>query len=98
MDESPHYETLPNFPLPNSYSIVAPFAADIDTTYTGSVQYTDFTSDYNSYIIAVTSFINSEIDNEYIFSAASMMVVEWNTVPKHSQSSVSIFFVESSSI
>ena len=90
MDEPPPYETLPNFPLPNSSSIVAPFAADIDTTLAGSVRYTDFSSAYNSHIIAVTSFVNAEIDNEYVFSAASMMVVEWNTVPKDSQSTVSV--------
>ena len=82
------YDTLPNFPLPNSDSIVAPFGADSDTTQTGSVRYTHLTSGSYSDLEAVTSFINSQI-NSFYFSGSDMMIVEWDAVPQYSESSVS---------
>ena len=84
------YDALPNFPLPNSDSIVAPFAADIDTTQAGSVQYTHLTSDssHSQDLNTVTLFINSQTNN-YDFSGYELMIVEWDAVPLHSESSVS---------
>ena len=83
------YDALPNFPLPNSDSIVAPFAANIDTTYTGSVRYTNLTSPNLFELDAINSFINSQAGS-YVFSGANMIVVEWDTVPQHFESSVSV--------
>ena len=86
------YVTLPNFPLPNSNSVVAPFAADIDTSHGGSVRYTNFSS-FQSDLEDVNSFINSQIDGGQFsyseFYGTEMMVVEWDNVPKDLESSVS---------
>ena len=83
------YEFLPNFPLPNADPIVAPFAANIDTTVTGSVRYTNLTSDHYSDRDDVSSFINSQT-NDYLFTGSDMMIVEWDAVPQYnSQTSVS---------
>ena len=83
------YDTLPNFSLPNSDSIVAPFAADIDTTQAGSVKYTNFTSSHSQDLDTVTSFINSQA-NSFDFSGSDMRVVEWEAVPQYFVSSVGV--------
>ena len=78
MGERPQYSSLGNFPGPSSYSVVAPFAADIDITRTGSVKYTQFTTSDSSQINRVSSFIRFQTGDS--FSGTRMMVAEWNVV------------------
>ena len=73
-------------PGPSSNLLVAPFAADIDTTRRGSVKYTQFTTS-DSQMNTVSSFIRSETGNS--FYGTRMMVAEWNGVPKYQGSIVS---------
>ena len=87
MGETPQYSSLDNFPGPSSYSVVAPFAADIDTTSTGSVKYTEFTTSDYTQMDTVNSFIRSETGNT--FNGTRMMVAEWNGVPQDDRSIVS---------
>ena len=86
MGETPQYLSLDNFPGSSSYSVVAPFAADIDTTSTGSVKYTQFTTS-DSQMNTVSSFIRSKTDDS--FYGTRMMVAEWNGVPEYEGSIVS---------
>ena len=86
MGETPRYSSLNDIPGPSSYSVVAPFAADMDTTSRGSVEYTQFTtSDYE--INTVSSFIQYKTDDSFI--GTRMMVAEWNDIPKYQGSTVS---------
>ena len=87
MGETPQYLSLDNLPGPTSYSVVAPFAADIDTTRTGSVKYTQFTTSDSSQMDIVSSFIRSQTGNS--FYGTRMMVAEWNGVPEYEGSIVS---------
>ena len=87
MGETPQYSSLDNFPGSSSYSVVAPFAADIDTTRTGSVIYTQFTTSDSSQMFRVSSFIRSQTGNS--FYGTRMMVAEWNGVPEYERSIVS---------
>ena len=86
MGETPQYSSLDNFPGPSSYSVVAPFGADIDTTSRGSVKYTQFTTS-DSQMSRVSSFIRSQTGDS--FYGTRMMVAEWNGVPKYDGSIVS---------
>ena len=86
MGKTPKYPSLINFPGRFSYSVVAPFAADIDTTSTGSVKYTQFTTS-DPQMSRVSSFIRSKTGNS--FNGTRMMVAEWNGVPKYEGSIVS---------
>ena len=85
MGVTPPY-SLNDIPGPSSYSVVAPFAADIDTTRTGSVKYTQFTT-FDSQMNTVSTFIRSETGNS--FYGTRMMVAEWNGVPRDYGSTVS---------
>ena len=87
MGETPQYSSLDNFPGSSSYSVVAPFAADIDTTSRGSVKYTQFTTSDFTQMFRVSSFIRSQTSSS--FSGTRMMVAEWNGVPKYEGSIVS---------
>ena len=87
MGETPRYLSLVNFPGFSSYSVVAPFAADIDTTSRGSVKYTQFTTSDYTQMNTVSSFIRSQTGNS--FYGTRMMVAEWNGVPKYQGSIVS---------
>ena len=87
MGKTPQYSSLDNFPGSSSYSVVAPFAADIDTTRTGSVKYTEFTTSDSSQMDAVSSFIQFQTGDS--FNGTRMMVAEWNGVPKYEGSIVS---------
>ena len=80
MGGTPQYASLGNFPGPSSYSVVAPFAADMDTRSRGSVKYTRFTTS-DSQMSTVSSFIRSETGDS--FYGTRMMVAEWNDVPKY---------------
>ena len=87
MGERPQYSSLDNFSGSSSYSVVAPFAADMDTTGTGSVKYTQFTTSDSSQMSRVSTFIRFKTGNS--FSGTRMMVAEWNGVPKYEGSVVS---------
>ena len=81
MGETPQYSSLDKFPGPSSYSVVAPFAADIDTTSRGSVKYTQFTTPDTSQMSRVSSFIRSRTGRS--FYGTRMMMAEWNDVPEY---------------
>ena len=87
MGETPQYSSLDNFSGSSSYSVVAPFAADIDTTRRGSVKYTQFTTSDYTQMSTVSSFIRSETGDS--FYGTRMMVAEWNGVPEYGESIVS---------
>ena len=84
MGGTPQYSSLNSFPSSNSYSVVAPFAADIDTSSTGYVRYSE---SFNSQLTVVSELIRSETETS--FYGIWMLVAEWNGVPLYSQSSVS---------
>ena len=86
----PQHISSVSIPGSETYSIVAPYAADLDTTYEGTVIYSDFSSDDPS-MISVSSFIRNETGND--FYGTQMMVVEWNGVPLFSGNSVSIIII-----
>ena len=77
MGQTPEVYSLDNFPGPSSYSVVAPFAADIDTSSTGSVRYSESFS--STEIDQVSAHIRSETGA--YFYGTWMMVAEWNNVP-----------------
>ena len=87
MGGTPRYSSLDNFPGSSLYSVVAPFGADIDTTSTGSVKYTQFTTSDSFQMSRVSSFIRSQTGHS--FYGTRMMVAEWNGVPKYHRSIVS---------
>lgn len=91
MENTPQYDTLPDFPLSAADKIVAPFADHIDTSAGGSVRYTDFLQsyDYDSLIDDVSDFIQAHTGDKY-FYGARMMVAEWNNVPQFDGYSVSL--------
>ena len=85
MGKEPEYTSLSAFPGPSDYSVVAPFATDIDTSITGSVFYTE--SFYRWQINEVSELIRS--DTEPSFYGTWMLVAEWHGVPQLHGSSVS---------
>ena len=87
MGETPQFSSLKGLPGSSSYSVVAPFAADMDTSSKGSVKYAWFTTSDPSEINRVSTFIRSETGDS--FYGRAMMVAEWNDVPKHQGSTVS---------
>ena len=87
MGKTPQYSSLDNFPGSSSYSVVAPFAANIDTSRVGSVEYTEFTTSDYTQMSKVSTFIRSKTGNS--FSGTRMMVAEWRGVPKYERSIVS---------
>ena len=80
MGKTPQYASLGNFPGSSSLSVVAPFAADMDTRSRGSVKYTEFTTS-DSQMDTVSTFIQSETGDG--FYGTRMMVAEWRGVPKY---------------
>ena len=85
MGGTPQYTSLNSFSSFSSYSVVAPFAADITTSSTGYVRYSE--SFTNSQLTVVSELIRSETGTS--FYGKWMLVAEWNEVPLLSQSSVS---------
>ena len=75
--------------FPSSCSVVAPYAADVNTEIAGTVQYTDFDtySSTDPSMTNVSSFIRDETGDN--FYGTKMMVAEWNGVSKYNGSSVS---------
>ena len=88
MGGTPRYASLSTFPAPNSYSVVAPFASDIDTSSTGYVRYSE---SFNSQLSVVSEHIRSETGTS--FYGIWMLVAEWNGVPLLSRSFVSMLDV-----
>ena len=62
MGGTPRYASLSTFPAPNSYSVVAPFASDIDTSSTGYVHYSE---SFNSQLSVVSEHIRSETGTSF---------------------------------
>ena len=72
--------------------IVAPYAADVDTTYGGTVLFCDFdayTSSGAAMTYNVNDFIRSQTGDS--FSGTRIMVAEWREVPQWNQTTVSTF-------
>ena len=86
MGQIPVDSSLTQLPGSSSYSVVAPFAADIDTSSTGSVRYNESFS--STVMKEVSTYIRSK--SGVSFYGMWMLVAEWNGVPLSSQSSVSI--------
>ena len=85
MGETP-CSTAPSFP--SSCSIVAPYAANVNTEIAGTVKYTDFDT-YSSTGLSMTtvsSFIRNETGDS--FYGTKMMVAEWNGVSQYNGNSV----------
>ena len=87
---TPSEASLTRFSSSQSHSIIAPFAADIDTKYNGYVPYYIFTTG-TSYIETVDSYIRSELGVS--FYGTWMLVAEWRDVAQYGGSShtVSIY-------
>ena len=67
-------------------SIVAPYAADIDTSVTGTVRYTEFMSNRFN-LLDVSNFIEEETG--VTFEGTRMMVAEWDGVAQYNGDPVS---------
>ena len=78
----PQYVTPGDIPGCSAYSVVAPFSADIDTTRTGSVRYTQFTTS-DSQMNSVYIVASSDSSLVAAFMEPRMMVAEWRGVPKY---------------
>ena len=85
MGGTPQYTSLNSFSNFSSYSVVAPFAADIDTSSYGYVQYSE--SFTNSQLNVVSEHIRSETGTS--FYGQWMLVAEWKGVPLYSNFFVS---------
>ena len=93
MNKPPANKTIPSFPSVGSDKIVAPFAADIDTTSEGRVRYANFATYYGRELQVVAAFINSQIPNTEYFFGSTMMVAEWESVPRYGYGSVSLYYL-----
>ena len=87
MGEPPQQSSLDDIPGPSSYSVVAPFAGNIDTSSGGSVKYAQYTSSDYYQMRSVSRFIESQTID--IFSGTRMIVAEWSSVPQYGKSNVS---------
>ena len=87
MGQLPFFTPLPTGIPATSSLFVAPFAADSDTTRTGSVKYTQFTTSDSSQMSRVSSFVQSQTGD--VFYGTRMMVAEWDDVPRYQGSIVS---------
>ena len=81
----PTYESLDDFSSSTSYSVVAPFAADIDTSETGSIRYRVYQD--NIQLDTISSYIRSTL--RVSFNGSWMLVADWYFVPTTSSSTVS---------
>ena len=88
MGETPQYASLNTFSSFRSYSIVAPFAANIDTSSTGYVRYSE---SFSSQLSVVSEYIRSETVTS--FYGTWMLVAEWNGVPLLGISTVSMLLL-----
>ena len=88
MRETPRYASLSTFPSSSNYSVIAPFAADITTSNTGSVRYSEL---FDSQLSVVSEHIRFVEGNS--FNGTWMLVAEWNGVPLLSGSTVSMLII-----
>ena len=72
--------------IPGNINILAPYAADIDTSLGGNVNFTDFISS-DAEIDAVNIFIRAQTRNT--FSGKRILVTQWDHVPQHGGDPVS---------
>ena len=82
--------------IPGDAYIVSPYGADIDTTSTGTVRYSDSFFSLSSLISNVSSFIRSETGNS--FYGTKMMVAEWDSVPLFDRRTVSCVHLSQSTV
>ena len=66
--------------IPGDVDVVAPYAADIDTTFEGSVLYTDFISPQPDLRI-VSNFVRYQTRRSFL--GTRMVVAEWRDVPQN---------------
>ena len=87
MGAPPIHSSLDDIPGPSSYSVVAPFAGNIDTSSGGSVKYTQYTSFDYQMMNTVSRFIRSQTIST--FYGTRMIVAEWSSVPQYGKPNVS---------
>lgn len=80
--------TVTDFPIFNNDMIVAPYGANIDISQQGMVRYA-YIDDY-TYTRDISTFIRVSTIDDYFF-ADSMIVAEWDHVPRYGDREVSIF-------
>ena len=90
MGTSRTFSAPPDLSGEGFYTIVAPYAANIDTRTQGSVKYTDFdTFSSNDYeMVRISQFIRNETGVD--FYGTKMIVAEWNDVQRYQYSDVSL--------
>lgn len=82
------YHTMGAFSSATAHSVVAPFAADIDTNFEGSVSYQEYSSPTDASLVSqVSTFIRSS--QSTYFAGTWMFVAYWNHVPHYRGSLVS---------
>ena len=86
MGQSPKLQSLEDFPS-TTYSLVAPFAADISTSDTGSIRYRVYQGSYILQLDIINSYISSTRRESFV--GIWMLVADWNTVPLNGTSTVS---------
>ena len=73
------YSEIEDIPTPG-YSIVAPFAANTDTTHSGSLRWETFFA-HEMQTIFVSAYIRSRLGVS--FNGTWMLVVDWYNVPEY---------------
>ena len=73
--------------IPGTKYIVSPYGADTDTSISGTVNYTQFSSN-DTQLILLNEFIRKETGFE--FNGNRMMIVEWYNVAKAHGTAVSL--------
>ena len=82
------YHTMGAFSSATTHSVVAPFAADVDTNFGGSVSYQEYSSPTDASLVSqVSTFIRSS--QSTYFAGTWMFVAYWNHVPLYRGSLVS---------
>ena len=67
--------------IPETTSIVAPYAADINPTLSGRVMYTKFISPSDYLMRTVSNFIEDQTGDN--FTGTYMMLAEWRNVIRY---------------
>lgn len=74
------YHTMSAFSSTTTYSVVAPFAADVDPSHGGTVSYQEYSSPtYASLLRQVSTFVRNN-QNTY-FAGTWMFIAYWYNVP-----------------
>ena len=77
MSQSPKFQSLDDIPSA-TYSLVAPFAADIDTSQTGSIRYRVYQNS-ESQLDTISSYIRSTLRVSFVGNW--MLIADWYFVP-----------------